>query len=343
VQSGRELTRFDLSGAAPAAGSTALLPADVTAAALDRGAELVAFGSRGGQVAIRRAQDAAGAALDYFGHRGAVTSIAVDAPHALAITGGADGDVRLWDAASGAPRTDEIEHGAPVVAVAIAPDGARVASAGGTTVRLWQTADAAPLATLPLAAAASALAFAPDGTLAIGDAAGTVVVRSGAESEPPVATLRGAARIASLAVSADGLLVAGDDAGTVRLWRIADGAALGAPAEIGGAVRWVGFADDGKTALAVGDRWLHSYAVDAAGLVSLHARPLARPPLPGPPVAAGSGERLAVLTFGPGGLDVAAVDLGRHDAAPLAAALAGRDWPAALGLDLDAAGTPVRR
>jgi hypothetical protein len=40
---------------------------------------------------------------------------------------------------------------------------------------------------------------------------------------------------------------------------------------------------------------------------------------------------------------VTSIDLGAHTTPPLARAVAERDWPAALGLELDAAGMPVPR
>jgi hypothetical protein len=261
------------------------------------------------------------------------------------VSGGRDGAVRIWDVASGAPREGELTQGAvAVTAVALSPDAARIASAGGAMVRIWQTANGALLSTLPTMAAASALAFAPDGeSLAIGDAAGTILVRSGAESEPPLQTLRGDAAVTSLAISSEGLVLAGDAAGAVRLWRLADSHQAGAAVKLRQAVRWVGFSHDGRHAFAVGDHWLHSFAVDPAGLAALHARPVSRPLLPGQPLVAGTAEQLESVTFGPAGLEVTSVDLGVHVAPPLARAIAGRDWPIALGLEIDAAGMPVPR
>jgi WD40 repeat protein/subtilisin-like proprotein convertase family protein len=345
TQSGNELRRYDLSRIGAPVGSASLLPADVTAVALAGDAQLIALGTRGGQLMMRKPAQSTGSALDYFGHRGAVTSVAVDARTGVAVSGGRDGTVRIWDVASGAPREGELTQGAvAVTAVALSPDAARIASAGGAMVRIWQTANGALLSTLPTMAAASALAFAPDGeSLAIGDAAGTILVRSGAESEPPLQTLRGDAAVTSLAISSEGLVLAGDAAGAVRLWRLADSHQAGAAVKLRQAVRWVGFSHDGRHAFAVGDHWLHSFAVDPAGLAALHARPVSRPLLPGQPLVAGTAEQLESVTFGPAGLEVTSVDLGVHVAPPLARAIAGRDWPIALGLEIDAAGLPVPR
>jgi WD40 repeat protein len=59
----------------------------------------------------------------------------------LAIAG-SDRTVRIWDAATGTPRTALTGHTDRVNAVAIAPDGGWLATAGeDRTVRIWSVAD----------------------------------------------------------------------------------------------------------------------------------------------------------------------------------------------------------
>ena len=56
-------------------------------------------------------------------------------------SGGDDGTVRIWDAATGRERAVLTGHTGPVTAVAVAPDGSWLASGGDDgTVRIWDAA-----------------------------------------------------------------------------------------------------------------------------------------------------------------------------------------------------------
>jgi WD40 repeat protein len=91
--------------------------------------------------------------------RQVVVALAGDEPvHALAwsrdgrwIAGGTDHHVRLWDAATGEPRTVLDDQEAPVTALAFAADSATLASAGSTAlpVWLWRVADGTPVLLIP--------------------------------------------------------------------------------------------------------------------------------------------------------------------------------------------------
>ena len=56
-------------------------------------------------------------------------------------SGGEDGTVRIWDAATGRERAVLTGHTSAVAAVAVAPDGSWLASGGEDgTVRIWDAA-----------------------------------------------------------------------------------------------------------------------------------------------------------------------------------------------------------
>ena len=126
-------------------------------------------------------------------------------------TGGADGNVRLWDAATGQEIGPPMSSDAkPVAAVTFSPDGTLVAagSADGN-VQLWDTAT---------------------------------------EQEAGTALVAGAAEVDALAFSQDGkLLATGGQDGAVRLWDVATGSPVGTTMATGDAVSALTFGAGGTT------------------------------------------------------------------------------------------------
>jgi WD40 repeat protein len=84
-------------------------------------------------------------------------------------TGGEDGTVRLWDAATGRQPLTLRGHTGPVFGVAFSPDGSRLASAGqDKMVRLWDAGRGREAFTLlGYTAGAGSVAFSPDGKLLV--------------------------------------------------------------------------------------------------------------------------------------------------------------------------------
>lgn len=83
-------------------------------------------------------------------HTGVVRTALFSPNGEIVLTGGSDGVVQLWDAASGQPRGEPMQHPGPVVTAAFRPDG-QVFAAGfallnaeqkmaGGEVRLWESA-----------------------------------------------------------------------------------------------------------------------------------------------------------------------------------------------------------
>lgn len=114
------------------------------------------------------------------GHDGDVFSVRYNPDGETLLTGGGDGAVIVWDAATGDPRyTIADAHDGDVFDVAFSPDGALVASVGFDGVlRLWDAATGDPLAAYTPGdetRSLAAVAFSPDGArLAAAGEAGVV-------------------------------------------------------------------------------------------------------------------------------------------------------------------------
>jgi WD40 repeat protein len=79
---------------------------------------------------------------EFTGHGGPITSLATSpsAPHQF-ISGSQDGTLRHWDAGSGA-QVRQMNHGGPVIAIAVRNDGQQFASAStNNTAKLWNAAN----------------------------------------------------------------------------------------------------------------------------------------------------------------------------------------------------------
>jgi WD40 repeat protein len=72
-------------------------------------------------------------------------------------------DVRVWDAATGRPRTPPLRYPQFVHALAFSPDAHTLATGHGGRIVLWDVATGRARAVLPQAGPVSALAFSPDG------------------------------------------------------------------------------------------------------------------------------------------------------------------------------------
>jgi WD40 repeat protein/transcriptional regulator with XRE-family HTH domain len=231
----------------------------------------------------------------------------------LLASAGADGNVRLWDPATGRPVRAPIHasarHG--VHGVAFRPGGKLLATADGdNTVRLWNPATGRLVATLRASAPATArygvraVAFSRDGKLlASAGADGTVRLWNTATGRPIGAPLHASARygVYGVAFSPDGKLLAsvgGDN--TVRLWNTATGRRVGKTLRTGsgplGGWGAVAFSPDGKLLAAAG----------GDGFVRLWNPATGRPV--GAPHQSGSGFGVYGVAFSPDGKLLAAAD-----------------------------------
>ena len=159
----------------------------------------------------------------FTGHTGPVMAVAIASDGTWLATGGSDGSVRLWDAATGQLRATLTGHTGEVFAVAIAPDGTWLATGGrGGPVRLWDADTGQPRGILPVEIGwMSAVAIAPkDGSwLATGDLDGSVRLWDTATGQLR-ATLTGhTGEVFAVAIARDDTwLATGGSDGSVRLW-----------------------------------------------------------------------------------------------------------------------------
>lgn len=156
-------------------------------------------------------------------------ALALSADGALAVSGGADRRVKLWDCAGPkefAPLRALGEHAAAITCVALSADGARAASGSEDgEIRIWTVATGERLLSLPGEAGnARCLAlFRDGGTLLAGGADGKVRVWNLKTGELAT-TLEGHTNaVNSLAVSSDEQTVAsGSSDRSIRLWNARD-------------------------------------------------------------------------------------------------------------------------
>ena len=326
---------------------------NLSALAVDQAGRIAALGFRDGHVQVLTASQLESGAqndegVDYIGHQGGISSIALEASQGAIVSGGDDGLVRIWDIASGAPLAPFMRHvEGPVHAVALSPDGQWILSAAESSARLWNAADGELSGEVLVNGAALSVTFSPQAErMAIGDSAGNLFIAS-PTGAPPVRSVRAQDAVLTLAFSADGaLLVTGDASGRVQLWDPQNARALGEPQSFPHPVRWVGFSAEGGYLIAQTDHWLHRLSVIGQNLTATDSRLLEVGMEAGAAFAVPRGEQLRLVGGrGLGRLSYFELNLSEPaaDALPVGAALLARDWSGLLGLELDSTGAVVAR
>jgi WD40 repeat protein len=322
---------------------------ETAALAVDGSSDVVASASRAGQLHVGDSvapDPVAASALDYFGHRGAITVVAANAANSIVASGGVDGVVRIWDIATGEPAGPVLAHAVgrgegPITALALSYDGYRVASAAPSSVRVWSVADGTLSLEIELGSPATTLAFAPNSaTLAIGQRDGTlrIVDLSGGER-----AISAGGPLASVAYAPGGAYIAtATEQGVVQL-RSAAGDEIGMAHMLPSAARWIGFGSD-DSLFAATDRWLHAFAAKSVGVELVRSRPLSLSPAASRGYVAFGAERALVGGFDASGslrrveVDLSEIETPSSSPSP---ELLARDWTTVLGLHLDDSGEPV--
>jgi WD40 repeat protein len=161
---------------------------------------------------------------------GGVRSLAVTTDNNRLVSGGADYQVSLWQASSGAALGNLSSHAGMITRTSFSPDGSMVASASHDgSVRLWAAISGLPLAVLAVHTnQVSAMAFSPDSTLLVsggGCLDNTLRIFSCSNLALLQTIVAATNGVTTLAVSPDSSLVAsaGDrPEQVIRLWRVSD-------------------------------------------------------------------------------------------------------------------------
>ncbi len=180
---------------------------------------------------VQWADMATGNVFTSFGHTKVGISVAFSPDGITLASGAADGSLRLWDGATGAPNALLPGHPRGISSLVFSPDGMTLASGGGDgTAKLWDLATGTHVASLPSNANwVTSVAYSPDGmTLASGAVDGTVVLWDVTTAES-IGTLSGHSnRITSLTISPLGTLLASASIdGMIKLWDVASREAIG--------------------------------------------------------------------------------------------------------------------
>ncbi|MBU2548606.1 MAG: protein kinase [Proteobacteria bacterium] len=170
------------------------------------------------------------------GHRGQVQTVAFSPDLSLALSGGEDRHIRLWDVRTGKPGSVLRDHRGEVNSACFGPDGRHVLSGGGDFVssdfalRLWDAAGGRPLTQLiGHTGAVTSVAMSPDGRLGLSGSTDGEVRLWDLETGQSRRVLRGhKGAVLAVAFGPDGRTVysAGADR-TIRLWEVDSGRATG--------------------------------------------------------------------------------------------------------------------
>jgi WD40 repeat protein len=186
-------------------------------------------------------------------HGGRITTAAISPDGRIAVTCGAVGTARLWDATAGAFTGRELSHGAPITAVGFTPDGGMLLTGGGDgIVRTWDVADGRERAA-PVRhdARITALTVSLNGRVAasasIDRTARLWDVHTGQSVSPALAH---SDLVTAVAISPDGQCVTtGSSDRTARVWDVATGFPVGPTLRHAGGVRAVRYSPNGRTLL----------------------------------------------------------------------------------------------
>jgi WD40 repeat protein/tRNA A-37 threonylcarbamoyl transferase component Bud32 len=190
-----------------------------------------------------------------LGHAGPVWGVALSADGRLALSGGQDGTLRLWDLATGREERVLVGAGPEVRAVALSADGRLALSASGATLRLWDAAAGQELGKLVgHTNTVKSVALSADGRRAVSGGDDRTVRLWDVPGRREVRRLAGHTRdITGVAFVPDGRhALSGSRDQTLRLWDLQTGREVRRLGGRTGLVLAVAVSADGGRALAGG-------------------------------------------------------------------------------------------
>jgi hypothetical protein len=314
---------------------------------MDESGELAVLGYRNGKVHLLGDLPASlsrGGAqtVDYFGHRGVVTSLVVSPDRGLAASGASDGLVRIWDVETRSPSPFLLRHPAgPINALAFSSDGRWLVSAGPGSARVHELATGSLVNEIEVEGDATAVAFAPDGRIvAVGDAAGNIILAS-PDATQGVLTVRLRSPVTSLRFGeTTSILASGTSDGNLVFWDTLEARATEAAISFAGPIAWIDFASADTEVYLRSGTWLHRLdrtqnetIVTASSLLPSHLRSS-----PALAVTERAGLAIRALASAGGGrLVLADVAVGATGADAGVGLAMVRDWESVLALEIDPA------
>jgi eukaryotic-like serine/threonine-protein kinase len=185
-------------------------------------------------------------------HEAWVTSAQFSVDGKLLVNTSGDGDcsARVWDAQTGQPVTERLQHLGPVNSAQFSPDGRRILTASrDATAQIWD-AHTSQVVVGPLkhGAAVNLAAFSPEGRRVLTGSDDLTARLWDAETGQPLGpVLKHAGPVTCAAFSTDGQrIVTGSADKTARIWDAQTGQRLADPLQHSGPVCFVQFSPDGQ-------------------------------------------------------------------------------------------------
>ena len=171
-------------------------------------------------------------------------------PDAQTVVNISGNTARLWNAQTGAPRGEPLQHDGEVNSVEFSPDAHTVVTRSGKSARLWNAQSGAPRGEpLQHDGRVTAVAFSPDGqTVLTGSDDTTARLWNALTGAPRGKPLQHDGWVTAIAFSPDGqTVVTGSHDKTARLWNALTGTPCGEPLKHDYPVIAVAFSPDGQT------------------------------------------------------------------------------------------------